>query len=420
MNRRHLLKSIGLGLATAPILPAEAFVLDTFFESEGDATDEQFWRKFARQHYSVSSDFINLENGYFGVQPNSVLQAYQANIKKVNTYSSKFMRQEFYQKDYPEIKQVLADIAGVDPEELLITRNATEALNILIQGLNLRKGDEVILQYHDYHSMIETFQMLEGTIGISLKFVDVPLVPKNHQEIIDIYASAITSKTRCILLTHLTHLTGQIMPVKEISKLAKTKGIDVIVDAAHSFAQLDYKFPDLGADFIGVNLHKWFSNPLGTGLMYIKKERIKDIKPLFGDSKKAGDNINKLGHYGTPAAPIIMTISEAAKFQHLVDISRKEARLRYLKQYWVKEAQSIDRVIITTPLAAEQSCALASFKMENIEAKKIVNILDEEFGVFTVIRNLQHDTVVRITPNLYSTTDHLDRLLTGITSISKS
>ncbi|MEO1096266.1 MAG: aminotransferase class V-fold PLP-dependent enzyme [Bacteroidota bacterium] len=420
MNRRHLLKTMGLSLATTPLLSVEGFALDLLFAEEGHASDEKFWKKFAKQHYNVSSDFINLENGYFGVQPNSVLKAYQANIEKVNAYSSKFMRQEFYQKNYPEIKQALADVSGVLPEELLITRNATEALNILIQGLDLKKGDEVILQHHDYHSMIETFRMLENKVGITLKFVDVPLAPKNHQEIIDIYTDAITNKTRCILVTHLTHLTGQIMPVKEISTIARSKGIDVIVDAAHSFAQIDYRFQDLNADFIGVNLHKWFGNPLGAGLMYVKKERIKDIQPLYGDSKKAIDDIDKLGHYGTPATPIVMTITEAAKFHVMVGILPKEARLRYLKEYWSQRAKNIDRVSITTPLDAQQSCALASFKVEGVTAKDVVKKLDDKFRVFTVIRKLHDDTVVRVTPNLYNSTDDLDRLLEGIEAITKS
>ena len=420
MNRRHLLKTMGLSLATTPLLSVEGFALDLLFAEEGHASDEKFWKKFAKQHYNVSSDFINLENGYFGVQPNSVLKAYQANIEKVNAYSSKFMRQEFYQKNYPEIKQALADVSGVLPEELLITRNATEALNILIQGLDLKKGDEVILQHHDYHSMSETVRMLENKIGITLKFVDVPLAPKNHQEIIDIYTDAITNKTRCILVTHLTHLTGQIMPVKEISTIARSKGIDVIVDAAHSFAQIDYRFQDLNADFIGVNLHKWFGNPLGAGLMYVKKERIKDIRPLYGDSKKAIDDIDKLGHYGTPATPIVMTITEAAKFHVMVGILPKEARLRYLKEYWTQRAKNIDRVSITTPLDAQQSCALASFKVEGVTAKDVVKKLDDKFRVFTVIRKLHDDTVVRVTPNLYNSTDDLDRLLEGIEAITKS
>lgn len=418
MNRRHLLKNLGLGLATIPFLSVESVGLDFDRVDPKDTADEAYWKKFAGQHYKVSSDFINLENGYFGVQPNAVIAAYKRNIEQVNTYSSKFMRQDFYKKNFPEVKRTLARISGAREDELLITRNATEALNILIQGLDLKKGDEVLLQHHDYHSMIETFQMLENKVGIVLKFVNVPLVPKNHQEIINIYSDAISDKTRCILLTHLTHLTGQIMPVREINTIAKARGIDVIVDAAHSFAQIDYKLPDLQADFVGVNLHKWFGNPLGAGLMYIRKERIKDIKPLFGDSKKSQDDINKLGHYGTPATPIVMTITEAGKFNEMVTVKKKENRLRYLKEYWTSRVKNIDRVRVTTPTEAAQSCALASFKIDGVEAQDVVKKLDEQFGVFTVIRKLHNDTVVRVTPNLYNSVNDLDRLLEGLKQIS--
>ncbi|MEM6523669.1 MAG: aminotransferase class V-fold PLP-dependent enzyme [Bacteroidota bacterium] len=420
MNRRYVIKTMGLGLATIPFLSNESSALNHAVPKVENVSDEKFWRTFAERHYTVSSDFINLENGYFGVQPNSVLKAYQANIEKVNRLSSKFMRQEFYQKYYPEIKKVLADISGVSTEELLITRNATEALNILIQGLNLKKGDEVILQYHDYHSMIETFRMLENKVGITLRFVDVPLVPPSHEEIVDLYTQAVTDKTRCILVTHLTHLTGQIMPVKAIGTFARSKGIDLIVDAAHSFAQLDYKFQDLNADFVGVNLHKWFGNPLGAGLMYIKRDRIKDIQPLYGDIKKSEDDINKLGHYGTPATPIVMTITEAGKFHKMVGIGQKEARLRYLKEYWTQRAKKLDRVSITTSLDTLQSCALSSFKIKGVEAEDVVKQLDEKYSVFTVIRKLRKEVVVRVTPNLYNSTDDLDRLLEGIEYIARA
>ncbi len=378
------------------------------------------WEEFAKAHYNIPSDFVNLENGYFGVQPKSVLTAYQANIEKVNRYNSQYMRREFYQKDFPEIMDSLAEISGVKTDELLITRNATEALNILIQGLNLKKGDEVILQYHDYPSMIETFQMLEARIGIKLKFLEIPLVPKNPQEVLDLYSNAITKRTRCILVTHLTHLTGQILPVKQISDLAKQEGIDVIVDAAHSFTQLNMKLPDLGADFIGVNLHKWLGNPLGAGLMYVKKERIKDLKPLFGDVKRDVDDINKLGHYGTPATPIVLTIPTAVRFNMDLSLPVKEKRLRYLKDYWANQAKKIDRVSIATPLDDTKSCALASFKMDGLASNELVNELYEKHKVFTVIRKLHNDTVVRVTPNLYNTTKDLDRLLEGIHEIAMS
>ncbi|MEL6134582.1 MAG: aminotransferase class V-fold PLP-dependent enzyme, partial [Bacteroidota bacterium] len=415
------LKGLGLSLVASPFvslgqhreMPLTLDPLD-----EGKPQNEAFWKKFARKHYDISSDFINLENGYFGVQPRTVMDAYQANIQKVNTLSSKYMRQEFYQTDFPQIMESLAQIAGTATDELLVTRNATEALNILIQGIDWQKGDEVILQHHDYHSMIETFQMLEKQKGIVVKFLEVPLLPQNPQEIVNLYTQAVTPRTRGILLTHLTHLTGQIMPVKAISDFARAREIEVIVDAAHSFAQLDYQLPDLGADFVGVNLHKWFGNPLGAGLMYIKKERIPDIQPLFGDVRKKEQDIRKLGHYGTPATPIVMTLRAAATFHQMVGIQHKEARLRYLQNYWTEKARKIARVQITTPVEATQSCALASFRIDGVEAQEVVRRLDQEFGVFTVIRRLhQQDDVVRVTPNLYNGVGDLDRLLEGIEGI---
>lgn len=421
MNRRQSLKNLGLVLSSLPFISTESLGFNNGQNKiKTLKEDDSYWQEFAKQNYSISDKFINLENGYFGVQPNVVLEAYKKNIELVNTNSSKFMRQEFYQTYYPLIKQTLATISGASEDEILITRNATEALNILIQGINLSAGDEVLLQRHDYHSMIETFQMLEEQKGITLRYVDVPLVPKNQQEVISLYKEAISSKTKCILLTHLTHLTGQIMPVSEISMIAKSKGIDVIVDAAHSFAQIDYKLPDLNADFIGVNLHKWFGNPLGAGLLYVKKERIKDLKPLFGDHKKAIDDINKLGHFGTPATPILMTIPTAGKFNQRVTIAKKEKRLRDLKDYWTSEAKKIDRVKITTPLGKDQSCSLASFKIDGIAADEVVDQLDKKFGVFTVIRRLSNDSVIRVTPNLYNSKNDLDTLLEGIQAIASS
>ena len=418
MNRRKSIKNLLLGISGYPFI-ANAHQLASPF-SLGDKGQDIDWEDFAKNNYNISSDFVNLEGGYFGVQPNVVLSAYKSNIDKVNQYSSAYMRREFYQRDYVNIKNTLAEFSGVSREELLITRNATEALNILIQGLAFKKGDEVILQHHDYPSMIDTFKMLEARQGIKLKFLKVPLVPKNQEELLELYRGAITKKTRCILVTHLTHLTRQILPVKQIGEMAKSQGIDVIVDAAHSFAQLDMKLPDLGADFVGVNLHKWFGNPLGAGLMYAKKDRIKDLKPLFGDVKRADDDIDKLGHYGTPATPIVMTIPSAARFNQELSLSAKENRLRFLKTYWAEQAKEIDRVAVTTPLDDTQSCALASFKISGMEASDVVDQLYEKHQVFTVIRKLHEDTVVRVTPNLYNTTNDLDQLLEGIYSLAKS
>ena len=421
MRRRTAIKKLGLGLAGIPLLASLKNV--DFFDwkepfSLDKTKDEKFWKRFKKSFYPVSKEFTNLENGYFGLHPSPVHKAYLNNIEKVNSVGSYYMRNDFF-PELATIVESLEAFAGTEAGELLITRNATEALNIIIQGLRLKKGDEVLLSRHDYGSMIEIFEMLEQEEGIVLKIVDVPFDPKSDQELVDAYLSKTSSKTRCALLTHLMHLTGQILPVAKIASALREKNIDVVVDAAHSFAHVDFKLPDLGVEFVGANLHKWFSNPLGAGLLYVKKERIKDLRALFADSRLPKDDIRRLGHFGTPATPVVMTLPAALKYNQDITIPVKEARLRYLNNYWTKQARMIPGVQMNTPSDPQRSCAIASFGMEGYTSSEVVNHLYDRFGVFTVAASLEGREVVRVTPNLYNSTGDLDQLLGGILSLSK-
>ena len=426
MKRREILKRLGIGTAILPFTSSFDAAMNDLNLSDDleDLTgvsydDEKFWKRFAKRNYRVSDEFINLENGYFGVQPEVVKQAYIKNVEKVNEYSSQYMRTSF-SEDYKSIVKGLAQFAGVKPEETLVTRNATEALNIIIQGLKLEKGDEVILHRQDYFSMIEAFEMLSRTKGIKVRYIKVPLIPQDDEDILRAYREAVNERTKCILVTHLLHMTGQIMPVKKIADEFKPLGIDIVVDAAHSFAQLGFKITDLGADFVGVNLHKWFSNPLGAGMLYVKENRIPDLQPMYGDVRQESNNIRKLGHFGTLATPILMTIPVAQAYNERITLPLKEKRLRYLQNYWTTEAQKIDKVVVTTPTEPNRSCALASFKIEGQQATETVRLLHEKFKVFTVIRYLEDDQVVRVTPNLYNNLADLDRLLEGLRFLSKA
>lgn len=423
MDRRKAIRNVGLGIASLPILSSQAQrpVISDLVGTVSDdrVKDEKFWKKFRKDFFDVSDEFINLENGYFGVQPIPVHQQYLNNIERVNKYSSQFLRTT-YNQEFKDIVNKLASFAGTQEDELLITRNATEAMNIIISGLPLKEGDEVILHKQDYYSMIEAFQMLEKQKAIKVKMIKVPLLPDNDEEIIQLYEDAVTERTRCILLTHMIHLTGQIMPVKKIADRLRPKGIDVIVDAAHSFAHVDYKLPDLGVDFVGVNLHKWFGNPLGAGLLYVKKDRIKDLKPLFGDSAKDEDDIRKLGHFGTLAVPIVLTIPTAQEYNEVLTIPLKEKRLRYLQNYWTSRAKEIPKVNVTTPLDPKRSCGIASFNVTGMETKEVIDRLYKEYNIFTVIRYLEDQEVVRVTPNLYNHPGELDALLHGLQEIVKS
>lgn len=423
MDRRKAIRNVGLGIASLPILSSQAqrpAISDLAGNVSDDRVkDEKFWKKFRRDFFDVSDEFINLENGYFGVQPIPVHQQYLKNIERVNKYSSQFLRTT-YNQEFKDIISKLASFAGTQEDELLITRNATEAMNIIISGLPLKEGDEVILHKQDYYSMIEAFQMLEKQKGIKIKMIRVPLLPENDEEIIQCYEEAVTERTRCVLLTHMIHLTGQIMPVKNIADRLRPRGIDVIVDAAHSFAHVDYKLPDLGVNFVGVNLHKWFGNPLGAGLLYVKKDRIKDLKPLFGDSAKNEGDIRKLGHFGTLAVPIVLTIPTAQEYNEVLTIPFKEKRLRYLQNYWTSRAKEIPKVNVTTPLDPKRSCGIASFNVEGMETKEVIDRLYKDHNIFTVIRYLEDREVVRVTPNLYNHPGELDVLLNGLQEIVKS
>lgn len=420
MDRRKVIKGLGVGIASFPFIQAKIAQpeITNYAKSfiQDRTTDETFWKSFRKDFYDVPKDFINLENGYFGVQPLPVYRAYLNNIEKVNVNSSRYLRTS-YGQDIKTVVSGLANFAGISPDETLVTRNATEALNIIIQGLELKQGDEVILHQQDYFSMIDTFEMLERQKGIVIKRIQIPLLPESDDQILACYESALTDKTKCILMTHMIHLTGQIMPVKKVADRVKPLGIDIIVDAAHSFAQIDYKLKDLGADFVGVNLHKWFGNPLGAGLLYVKKERIKDLRPLYGDKETDKEDIMKLGHFGTLSAPTLLTIPEAQKFNETITIPVKEKRLRYLQNYWTDQARAIPKVQVTTPREENRSCAIASFFIEGVDTKKVISALNDKYKIFTVIRYLEKEEVVRVTPNLYNHTGELDVLLEGIKSL---
>ncbi|HQW92869.1 MAG TPA: aminotransferase class V-fold PLP-dependent enzyme, partial [Ferruginibacter sp.] len=284
-DRKNFLKQLGCGFMAAG-LPGMALAADHTgqpvdakdFSGEGAPDDEKFWKRIAKKYYDVSPDYINLENGYYGIQPRPVLQAFQKNIEKANKEAARFAR-----KEYPglaaAIKKELAGFLEVADEEIIITRNATEALNIAIQGYPFKPGDEVLLNQLDYFSMTETFRMLEKRGQLKVNAFEMPLLPAGDDEIVDMYKKQVTEKTRVILLTHVSNINGLIIPVAKIAAMARAKGIDTITDSAHALGHVKFSLPQLGSDLVGLNLHKWMGNPVGAGVLYIKKERIREMQP---------------------------------------------------------------------------------------------------------------------------------------------
>lgn len=374
--------------------------------------DEAYWAT-VRAQYAVSPDFINLENGFFGAQATPVHEALQRYETQVNMENAYFLRVRYADRR-ARVMDALTKFTGAEAGELLITRNLMESLNILIQGYPFNAGDGVLLAEHDYDSVLEILEMVGARKSLALTRVSVPLDPDSDEQIVALYEHAITQRTRVLLITHMVHRTGQIMPVAKIAAMARCHGLDVMVDAAHSFAQLDYKLPDLGANFVGVNLHKWLGAPLGVGLLYIRKNRIADIAPLFGDVRLAADDINKLGHVGTvPPAPIL-AVADALAFHNSIGSHNKEARLRYLTQYWLSRVRTLPNVQAFTPRAAERSCAIAAFGITGMPAAKLAERLMVEYRIFTVVREIAGREGVRVTPHLFTTTAQLDLLVSAI------
>lgn len=374
--------------------------------------DESYWSTI-RAQYTRSPDFINLENGYFGMPADPVraaLRRYQDEVDRENAF---FLRTRWPAR-LARVKALLADFTGVAPDELLITRSAVESLNILLQGYPFDAGDAILMARHDYDSSHDIVRMVAERKGLAVAQVDVPCDLEDEDAVVALYADAITPRTRVLLLTHIVHRTGRIMPVARLSALARERGIDAIVDGAHALAQLDFTIPQVGAPFAAYNLHKWVGAPLGTGLLYIARERIADVNPLYGDVTSARGDIDKLGHVGTvPPAPI-MAVEDALAFHAAIGARNKEARLRWLARRWMDRVRDVPGVRVVTPRDPRLHCALGAFAIDGLPAAEVVRRLMDEHRIFTVVRKFGDAEIVRVTPHLYSGPEDVDALADAI------
>lgn len=379
-------------------------------------SDERYWSGI-RSQYDPSPGFINLENGYFGMASRPVMDALEAHNRLVNREAAFFMRTKFPQR-LADVVQSLAAFSGAGADEILIVRNPTEGMNILIQGYPFRPGDEVVVADQDYDSVKETLTMMEQRGRFRLAPVQLPFHPADDEEILAVYRRAITPKTRVLIVTHLLHRTGQILPVAKIARMAHDLGIDVFVDAAHSFAHIDYRLPELHSSFVVVHLHKWLGAPLGVGMLYIRRDRIADIAPLYGDTSHAIDDIRKLARFGTTPPGPILAIEDAIAFHNGIGGRNKEMRLRYLKECWVNEAKKLPRVELMIPDAPERSCAIAAFRVKDRDAQAVVDYLLQEHRIFTVAPVVGSTRVVRVTPHLYNSPEEMAKLVHALRQLS--
>lgn len=418
INRRNLL-SLGAAMAAYPTI---ANVAMAHGRDAPDHDSDIFWDRI-RNQYDVTDEITNLENGNWGIMARPVLDDYLQKIKYVNEYNSYYSRRNF-DGDYQKVAARLAALLDVLPEEIVLTRNATEALQDLITGYNkLKAGDSVMYSDLDYDSMQSSMDWLKERRGVNIIKIEIP-EPATFQNIIDGYEKAFKAAPECrlLLLTHLSHRTGLVLPVKEITALARKYGIDVILDAAHSWGQLDFTLPDLGVDFVGFNLHKWIGAPLGVGMMYIRKERITDIDPHQGQAPENNKTIGVRVHTGTVSIAAILSIPKALDFHEMIGASHKEERLRLLRDMWVHEFRDHENIEILTPDDSRLHGGITSFRIKgktsDDDNKNLARLLVEKYNIFTVFRNgIAKGSCVRITPAFYTNKQDVEKFIHALHSI---
>jgi selenocysteine lyase/cysteine desulfurase len=409
MKKRTFIKTAALsGIGSSIGMDALAALFDSkkHLSAEKLAADEAFWKKI-RSQYLLKTDYINFENGYYNIIPQPTLEKYIQHIRDINLHGAYYMR-TVQVENKNRMAAKLAELAGCRSDELIITRNATEALDIVIAGQDWKAGDEAVMAIQDYGSMLEMFQQVANRYGVVLKKVSVPNHPKSDEEIVSLYESAITPKTKLMMVSHMINITGHILPVKKICTMAHSKGVKVLVDGAHAFAHIQYKINELDCDYYGTSLHKWLSVPLGSGFLYVKKENVPTVWPLIGDGNTDLTNILRLNHTGTHPPATDLAIEDAIDFYNAMGAEKKEARMRYLQQYWTSRVKDLPNIVINTPTENNRSCGIANVGIKGITPSVLEKQLLKEHKIYTVAIDYANVQGCRITPNVFTNLEDLD------------
>jgi selenocysteine lyase/cysteine desulfurase len=380
------------------------------------AQNEDFWSVIQRS-YSVNPNLINLNNGGVSPSPLVVQQAVERYNQLSNEGPSYYMWRILDQGREP-LRERLAQLAGALPDEIAIDRNSTEALNTIIYGLDLKSGDEVIGTKQDYPNMIQAYRQRALRDGVVYKQLSFDFPIENDEQIVKSYEEAITPRTRLIHVTHMINWVGQTMPVRKISDMAHAHGIEVLADGAHSFGLMDYKIPDLHCDYFGTSLHKFLSAPIGTGMMWIRKDKIEKIWPLTCNGEPRSADIRKFETLGTRSFPLEQGIGEAINFHEGIGARRKEERIRYLKNYWASRVQQIPKVKLHTSMKPEYSCAICGVSIDGMTPADLENALFNKYKIHTVGIVWENISCVRVTPHVYTTLADLDKLVRAIGEIA--
>jgi len=382
------------------------------------AADEGYWRDI-QQAFTLDRTIINLNNGYTCPSPRVVHEALKRYLDMSNQAPIHYMW-NLLEPNIETVRRKLAAEVGCDAEELAITRNASEALQICQLGLDLQPGDEVVTTNQDYGRMLDTWDQRVRRDKITVTKISFPVPTTNLSELTDRITRAITPKTKIIHICHITNLTGQLFPVRDIARLARARGIQTIVDGAHAFAHFPFKMSDLECDYYGCSLHKWLLAPVGTGFLYVRRENIAKLWPLTPAAASKTDNIRKFEEVGTHPAANHNAIAEALAFHQAIGIERKSARLRYLTDRWVKQIDTLPRVKILSSREPNQAWGLANVSLEGVDVSKAYDFLWAKYRIITAAIKHAEYQGLRVTPNIYTTLEEVDTFAAAIRDLLKN
>jgi len=419
ISKRRFLQSVtGVSAALSLSAVERLFARVAAIAPDALAQDEAFWESIRRQ-FTHTPDFIQLENGYYSLAADPVLEGFIGHVREVNALSSYYMRTR-QDDDKLAVRTDLARLLGCSAAELIITRNTTESLDTVIAGFDWKPGDEAVMAEHDYGSMLDMFKLQARRHGMLNRIVSVPLHPRSDDEIVATYEKALTPKSRLLMVCHMINITGQILPVRRIVDMAHRHGVPVMVDGAHTFGQLDFRIGDLDCDYFGSSLHKWLGAPLGAGILYVRRDRIKPLWPIYGDASWPDDDIRKLNHTGTHPVATDLAIADAIRFHEAIGIQRKSARLAFLQRYWTGKLRGARRVVLNTPEQPPRSCAIANVGVQGMPPAELAKTLLDKYRIFTVAIDNGGVRGVRVTPQVFTSLRELDALVAAVGEIARS
>lgn len=424
MDKRTFIKNL-VGFLGLVISPFSLFSIEKkkhgshFTPREREKWYADIWDK-VRKDYSLNPDIINLESGYYCMLPQPILENYLENIQRMN-YLHTYYKRKLMADDKKRIMQKLSDFLECPAEEIIVTRNATESIDTVLSGIDWKPGDEILYAIQEYPAMIAMIQQLARRYKIQPVEISIPFQPASDEEILNLYKSKISGRTKLILASHIINITGHVLPIKKLCQMAHDHKVEVMVDGAHAVGHLDFKITDLECDYYASSLHKWLSVPLGAGLLYVHSKHIPKIWPLLGDNEYPSHDIRKLNHTGTQPFAVQLTIPFAIDYLQQMGLKNKENRLKALKKHWYKKLWDLKHpnLVFFSPVEDSRSCGIGTIGIKGMKATDLADKLLSEYKIWTVGIDFARVNGVRVTPNVYNTFEEVESLSRAIVQIAQ-